>query len=609
MYRQGNDEKDHSIVTRFTSNLRSVPSMFRLFARLPFYLSVLFWVLAFGSLPSLAQGIVLDQNEVLPRLKAGMEQAVVFLVNGPRLSWSKAPEDNFVAIGSFQKPLLALATLRLADAGTIDLDTSIAPLLPGVLEGGPFRAPVTIRHLLQETGGFASPPLSLVTSDRGTPPDPSALQRFAISVRSPGQVSSHDPVGWALLVAVLEAATGKPIETLVNEAVLQPVRIGEDEIRIRRRPLAGTRLPLDIEMTPPAFGAAARLLVQNRDAGGNLFLAYQTYQDLTRGLNGHRLHPDVGPVASYGVEIRRQGTHSWLEPINTGCESDSHMLAFPHEGAVFGAIWDTASCLPAMVRENSMRTAQDFFPGQTQTKTNGPPLARPSQLEGRYIPASRSPAALSERLDIMQSDWLLVFGYRGDELRVRRKDGEAQSYRQKSAYVFDSEIPDGPELVFSPFKLGGYLRRGDKLYRRADILGATAPLKNMIPWALLAVATAGYYAFRSSAKPWKRMGQFALAGSLLVSTGLYAEVNLWPTVLYGLGEPWLITLWRVGLNIGLMLVLSLPMFVLSFARKKTIPMQGAAILTAPHLVLVAVSALMVFFTLVLWGVAGTFAPY
>lgn len=74
-----------------------------------------------------------------------------------------------------------------------------------------------------------------------------------------------------------------------------------------------------------------------------------------------------------------------------------------------------------------------------------------------------------------------------------------------------------------------------------------------------------------------------------------------------MGQPWLITVWRTGLNIGLMLVLSLPMFVMSFA-KKTIPTAGAAILTAPHLTVVAIASLAVFFTLVLWGVAGTFAP-
>lgn len=555
-----------------------------------------------------AQGIVLKPEAVLPLLDAQLGSQFTYYLSGNQTFSSGENRTERLNFHPLQKGLLSLVTLRLADKGLVRLDQSVSDLLPDIVPASPFRAPLHIKHLLQETAGFASPPLSLAPSERDTALNGKLLKRFAISMRSAGQISSHDPVGWALLVATLEAASGKSIPELISDEVLSPLGLPDGSIKSEYQSLGGNSLPLNIHGSTDAFVAITRLFMRNRDAAGSPYLSRNLFLDLTMGQNGFRMHPD-GPVTSYGIEIRDNGAHRWIVGLNDRCGGGSAFVAYPREGAVFGVVGPDAACKGASVEQAGIAIATENFPARTKVADDGPPLAKPSKLEGRYVPANRSPYALQERLNILQSDWLFVFGHSSDQLRFRRNEGPLAIFEQLEAYIFQNEADVKDRLVFSPFRLGGYVSDNGTLFRRADVLGAAGQLRTMMPWALITILTAAYYALGRRAKPWKRMGQFAAAGGMLVGISLYLEANHWAYVLYEMGQPWLITLWRTGLNIGLMLVLSLPMFVMSFAKRKTIPTAGIAILTAPHLTLVAIASLAVFFTLVLWGVAGTFAPY
>ncbi len=566
-------------------------------------------------MPSAAQGVVVNPDIVMPKLQTGIESVPVFYLNGGGMTWSDLTQGDKVDVGAFQKTILALAALRLADNGTLALDTSVSSLVPDIVPHEPFKAPITIKHLLQETAGFASPPESLEPILLGKSTDHHQLTKFSIIMRSPGQVSSHDPVGWAILIAMLEKTAGSPIEAIIQQQVLSPLYGGADYMTIKHQTLGGQAMPLDIEITGPVLSSITKLLVWNIDKGGELFLAYQTYQDLIQGRNGHQLHPS-DRIASYGIQIHKNKSHYWLEPLNAGDHSSLDFLAFPAQGAVFGAAPTGAMPVRPSLRENALELAREFFPPRPQTTTDGQKLVRPSKLEGRYIPAIQSPAGLSERLAIMQSDWLSVFSDGKGGLLVKRRDEAAIPYRETVPYAYSGTAATmfSPGLIFSPYRLGGYVAlkgaNGERqLYRRVDSLGRAAKLAALMPWALLVIASAGFYAFRQPAKPWRNMGLFALAGAALVGTGLYLELNSWASVLYAQDQPALIILWRTGLNVGLMLLLALPMFVVSFSRNKTIPTGGLKVMVAPHLALVTAAALMVFLTLVMWGVAGTFAPY
>ena len=572
--------------------------------------------------PALGQAVVLNPQDVLPELLADDTGTVLFYINGtlthglPEGALGSADDGRLYSSSTASKLMISLVAMRLADTGLIALEAPVSDYLPDIVPTNPFEPTITIRHLLQETAGFASPPMSLEPHDLDTPLSGVQLRRFAIKLRSAGQASSHDPVGWAVLIVLLEKASGKPFTQLVGEQVTVPLGLGPDSIVVSYQSLGGNTLPVVSEVSLNAFAEIVRPLIRNRDQAGNAYLERGTHSALVQGTGGFKLHP-AGPIASSGITLRAVGSLRWIEGINTNCSDPLAYAAFSEQGTAFVGFKDSPNGCPiSTVRRASQSQAVKYFPPNPNSISNSSLLARPSKLEGRYIPAHRSPAALADRLAIMQSDWLTIYGHNDERLQMKRRNEGTITFAETAPYQYENTDRNAlaSTIVFSPYRLGGYLLLGNTsndstLYRRVDILGRSGPLASLMPWALLVIASAGLYAFRQPAKPWRNMGRFALAGALLVGGGLYLEINSWASVLYAQHQPVLITLWRTGLNIGLMLLLALPMFVFSFNKNKTIPSGGVKVLVGPHLALVVAAALVIFLTMILWGVAGTFAPY
>jgi len=166
-------------------------------------------------------------------------------------------------------------------------------------------------------------------------------------------------------------------------------------------------------------------------------------------------------------------------------------------------------------------------------------------------------------------------------------------------------------LFFSPYRAGGYAMVGGQAYVRVGVLGYFRTLAGKYIPLMIVILLSGVLHVRSQTSvQWRRFGWFCIAGGGLVGTGLYADWHWWPTVLYELQMPWVITLWRTGLNVGLMLLLALPMLSFTFIRQQNMPEKGFALLFAgPHLGLISLSAIGLFLTTIIWGVAGTFTAY
>lgn len=550
-------------------------------------------------------------EDTLPLIAETLPDTRVFFVNGAAIVGLDDPAaaSELLPAGDMTKTLLALAALRLADRGLLDLKVPVSTLVPEVVPPSPWEAPITVTHLLQETAGFASPPLTLSATALETPLAGARLRRFAIRQRSPGQLSAHDPVGWALLVVLLEQVSGQRIAELLRTEVTQPMAIPDAAVTVRHRRLAGETMALDVSMSPQALAQLAITLTRNRNTSSDAYLTRGRYNDLIAGTTGHRLHPEA-TISSYGLSVRRLGVHTWLEPLNAHCNQPLALAAFPREGAAILIADGTPACTRDKARTVALAVARALFPGRVRAPDDGPPLAPPSEIEGTYVRADRSPSWLPERLAILLDDKVRIFGYRDSGMLVRFGRDEPVRFNESEPYLYRAQAParEGA-LLFSPFMLGGYMVAGETVYRRADILGAAGTLKNALPWALLVIASAVIYAYRPRSRAWRYMALFSLVGSGLVGLGVYLDMTAWPSVIYDWGLPWLVTLWRTGLNVGLMLLLALPMLVLSFARRQQIPSDFRHAYIAPHLTLVAAASLMVFFTLIMWGVAGTFAPY
>ncbi len=133
-----------------------------------------------------------------------------------------APHTRF-QIASMSKSFAGLVVMQEVAAGTLDLHVSVNEILPWLELPEPF-GPITLHHLMTHTSGLAS------GSDRapwGTF-DAVAL-RDEPSVWAPGTRAHYSNVGWKLVGMALERVTGTPIDTLLEERVLQPLGMRDSE--------------------------------------------------------------------------------------------------------------------------------------------------------------------------------------------------------------------------------------------------------------------------------------------------------------------------------------------------------------------------------------------
>jgi CubicO group peptidase (beta-lactamase class C family) len=118
--------------------------------------------------------------------------------------------DHLFQIGSITKSLVAIAMLRLADQGRIDLDASVLSVMPDLPVADPR---VTFSHILSHTAGFPE----------NTPPFPYIPDQKLWSTSIPGERWSYSNSGFNLLSFVIERVSGQPYEKAMTDLVLRPM--------------------------------------------------------------------------------------------------------------------------------------------------------------------------------------------------------------------------------------------------------------------------------------------------------------------------------------------------------------------------------------------------
>lgn len=158
------------------------------------------------------------------------------------------PRDAIFRIYSMTKPLTSVALLMLLEDGRVRLDDPVAQHLPAfaslkVFAGGSAVAPqlrapdrpLTIRHLLTHTAGFATggpnsdePRKLLARADPGSAAD---LDGFARRVAAaplaadPGTRFGYDGVNTEVLSRVIEVASGQRFDQFIQRRIIEPLRM------------------------------------------------------------------------------------------------------------------------------------------------------------------------------------------------------------------------------------------------------------------------------------------------------------------------------------------------------------------------------------------------
>ena len=132
--------------------------------------------------------------------------------------------DDPVRIASISKLVLAVGVMRLVEQGTLDLDADVSDTLGWTLRNPAFPdQKISLRLLLSHTAsltdgaGYWQVPLD--GEFRTLLDDPKAWD----PEHAPGTYWRYANVGFPLIGAVMEQATGKRLDVLMQELVLQPL--------------------------------------------------------------------------------------------------------------------------------------------------------------------------------------------------------------------------------------------------------------------------------------------------------------------------------------------------------------------------------------------------
>ncbi|WP_432041839.1 serine hydrolase domain-containing protein [Streptomyces cadmiisoli] len=134
--------------------------------------------------------------------------------NGPDLDGT-----DLWDLASVTKPIVGLAVMALVDRGVITLDHTVGTHLPTYRRGD--KEDLTIRHLLTHTSGIPGQvPLYRDHPTRTALLD--AVRLLPVTTR-PGTRVEYSSQGFIVLGLIAEAASGQPLDSLVNRLVCEPL--------------------------------------------------------------------------------------------------------------------------------------------------------------------------------------------------------------------------------------------------------------------------------------------------------------------------------------------------------------------------------------------------
>ncbi|MFE3830434.1 serine hydrolase domain-containing protein [Streptomyces sp. NPDC059092] len=137
--------------------------------------------------------------------------------------------DEHFRIGSQTKTFTAATVLQLVDEGRVSLDTDIDTYLPGTVTGNGYDGTrITVRHLLQHTGGIAAydPMVSLGLAEPDGTYKLATLVKEGLKrspVSAPGAGFTYSNTNYLILGMLIEKLTGAPVHKAVTSRIIEPL--------------------------------------------------------------------------------------------------------------------------------------------------------------------------------------------------------------------------------------------------------------------------------------------------------------------------------------------------------------------------------------------------
>lgn len=215
------------------------------------------WLVATSLMTSLAHaesfdpaGIARIDTYLESELSRGyIPGAAIVLVEGDRIvhvrgfgnatpGGAKVTPSTPFKLGSVSKSITAVAISRLVDEGKIALDAPVRRYLPWFsLGNSDASARITVRELLTHTSGIPRSAGARNFADRDDSDD--ALERAVRGLsdvdlaHEPGTTFDYSNANYQVLGAIVEAASGQPFATFVNENVFRPLGMSQSFVGAR----------------------------------------------------------------------------------------------------------------------------------------------------------------------------------------------------------------------------------------------------------------------------------------------------------------------------------------------------------------------------------------
>lgn len=133
-------------------------------------------------------------------------------------------------IGSMTKSFVALALLKLAEEGRINLEARLRDVAPELKIENPWdrTQPVRISHVLEHTAGFDDVHFNEMFCESS---EPTMLEVLALNPRSwrvrwpPGTRMSYSNPGYAIAGYLVEKCSGQPLEEFLRQSILEPLEM------------------------------------------------------------------------------------------------------------------------------------------------------------------------------------------------------------------------------------------------------------------------------------------------------------------------------------------------------------------------------------------------
>ncbi|RDW74927.1 hypothetical protein BP6252_06069 [Coleophoma cylindrospora] len=186
---------------------------------------------------------ILDAGEISSRVLGSPRSANVDL----RVKGSTKPynQETLFQACSISKPTTALAVLKMAQEGKLDLDASISEYLDreklayiSTSQTQALVSKITLRMLLCHTSGLSVPGFggynkpnipSVAQILTGTYPANNAPVKL---LRMPGQAYSYSGGGYTVIQLILETLMEKPFYQIMDELVLQPLNMTRSTFQV-----------------------------------------------------------------------------------------------------------------------------------------------------------------------------------------------------------------------------------------------------------------------------------------------------------------------------------------------------------------------------------------